>query len=230
MLRLSKVTAATFTLAIALVILEDPLCGQRGQSALRPDVELVANEGAFEFDGASSGLDLGRSSIVNLSHGDFTIHVWVKFASLSNDSGPCYGPGCDMSIVDKMIASNGNGWRLLKQSDNRVWFCLGGSYGCDPSSPTTVISQTLAVTDLWYSVAAVKTSGQISIYVNGILEGTTPLGDFYDDDFASLRVGENWDDGAYLNGEVAQFQLFNSAMRAPLVRAMFEMSKVLYGY
>jgi|MudIll2142460700_1097286.scaffolds.fasta_scaffold278458_1 hypothetical protein len=162
MLRLYGATG--FALVFALALCANPLFAQ-SRPVLQPDVELIDNTGAFEFNGLDQSLDLGRSGAWNLSEGDFTIHVQVSFSSLIND-GPCYGPGCDMSIVDKMLYNNGDGWRLLKQSDNRFWFCLGGP-GCDPASSTTVIGKTVAETGLWYGVAAVKTSSQISIYVNG---------------------------------------------------------------
>jgi len=229
MLRLSGTTSLTLVFALALCA--TPLFAQ-GQGALQPDVELIANSGPFEFDGSGRGMNLGRSSILNVSGGDFTIHAWVRFASLINETEVCFSPaGCDMCIVDKMRFINADGWRLLKQSDNRFWFCLGGVSwnGCDPSASTTVTSQTVAATDLWYSVAAVKKSGQISIYVNGVLEGSTFCDTFSDSNVAALLVGANYDEGSYLDGQVGEVQLFNSALSAPLVRATFERSKARYG-
>ena len=231
MLRSFGVIAASFTLVIALVCLGNPLFAQ-GKSALQPDVELIANSGPFEFDGSGPGMDLGRSSILDVSGGDFTIHAWVRFASLINETEVCFSPaGCDMSIVDKMRYFNGDGWRLLKQSDNRFWFCLGGGNagnGCTPDAPTTVMSSTIPAVGVWYSVAAVKTSGQLSIYVNGVLEGSTFFDTCLDSNVAALLVGANYDEGAYLDGQVGEVQLFNSALSAPLVRATFERSKARY--
>jgi hypothetical protein len=134
-----------------------------------------------------------------------------------------------MASVDSV---NNNGWRLLKQSDGHFWFCLGGGpeNGCDGSASTTVISQTLAVTGVWYSVTAVKTSRRISIYVNGVLEGTSLLGGYFDSSDVPLLVGANGFEGAYLLGQVGQVQLFKSALSAQLVRATFELSKTKYGY
>ena len=87
-----------------------------------------------------------------------------------------------MSIVDKIAGENADGWRLIKQHDNRFWFCFGnGSNGCNVGAPTTVISVTTATTDRWYQhVAGVKFGTTISIYVNGILEGSTLMPSFVD--------------------------------------------------
>jgi hypothetical protein len=225
MLRLSGTTS--FALVFALALCANPLFGQ-GQGVLQPDVDLIANSGPFEFDGLGPGMNLGRSSVFDVSGGDFTIHAWVRFASLPELPAPA------MSIVDKIIGHNGpneDGWRLIKEgNDNLFWFCLGGGSWnrCDPSVSTTVMSQTVAATDLWYSVAAVKTSSRISIYVNGVLEGSSFCDTFSDSNVADLLVGANHDEGAYLDGQVGEVQLFKSALSAPHVRALFEQSKLRY--
>jgi hypothetical protein len=221
-------------LLFALALAANPLFAEN-EGVLRADVELSASNGAFAFDGLGPGINLGKSDILSLSGRDFTIHAWVNLAAYCNASSTGSGPQCDMSIVDRMASVdsvNNNGWRLLKQSDGHFWFCLGGGpeNGCDGSASTTVISQTLAVTGVWYSVTAVKTSRRISIYVNGVLEGTSLLGGYFDSSDVPLLVGANGFEGAYLLGQVGQVQLFKSALSAQLVRATFELSKTRYGY
>lgn len=234
MLRSSTAIVARFVAVIALVHFTSPVLAQDGLRPLKADLELTAMDGAFEFDGMSDvgmdrgALNLGSSGFVDVSDGDFTVHAWVKFASRRNSSSVCWGPGCDMSIVDKMNNYNENGWRLLKQSDNHFWFCLGTWGGCWDGGPNTVISQTVAVRNVWYSVAAVKTSTEMSIYVNGVLEASAPVSEFIDSQDASLLIGGNYEEGANLNGQVARVQLFRSALSAPLVRALFESSKASF--
>jgi Concanavalin A-like lectin/glucanases superfamily len=227
MLRLSGTTIVALVFALALCA--NPLFAQ-GQGVLQPDVELVANGGTFEFDGLGPGMDLGRSSVLDVSGGDFTIHTWVRFASLIN-GGPCWGPQCDMAIAEEISGEyNSYGWRLLKQSNGRFLFCLGGGSldGCDPSFSTNVSSQTEPLTDVWYSIVGVKTANQISIYVNGVLEGTKDPGDYFDTSDAPFLVGSNRSEHSFLVGEVGQVQLFKSALSAPHVRALFEQSKARY--
>jgi hypothetical protein len=191
---------------------------------LKADVELTASR-PFEFSGADPGLNLGRSSAVNLADGDFTVHAWVKVGAL----------GTDMSIVDKMAAPlfpaavNEDGWRLLRQANNRFWFCLGAAdNGCNEGVPTTVTSQTEAQTELWYSVAATKTATQIAIYVNGVLEGTTPLEGHVATDQADLRVGANDPEGALLYGSVGDVTLYRRALNSGQILALFSASKQKY--
>jgi hypothetical protein len=197
-----------------LSVTSDVAASSQGGVAPWADLEVSATE-PLEFNGSES-LNLGRSGAINFADGDFTVHITVKFASLGDPN--------DMSLVDKMsspIEVNNDGWRLLKQADNRFWFCLGGgeSNGCDPSAQTTVISQTLAEPEVWHSVTAVKSSELIHIYVDGILEGTSELGPFTNTDSADLRVGANDPEGAFLIGSVRNVSLFRQALNSGQVSA-----------
>jgi streptogramin lyase len=199
---------------------------------LTPTVELVASPGAFEFNGIDDSISLGKSRILDLVEEDFTVHAWVMFSSLRNNG--C-SANCDMSILDKMASFsdfNDDGWRLLKQSDNRFWFCLGGGSsgnGCQDGINTTVISQTIAVPGVWYSVAATKRSDKISIYVNGKLEGANSYGTFADRNAAHLLIGANNPEGAFLSGRIGQVELFDRGLSDSQVQAVYARSKANYG-
>jgi len=194
-----------------------------------PDISLAARM-PFDFNGVNQGINLGNSEVSRAYDGDFTASVWVRFDSLTND-GPCFEPGCDMSIIDKMANPNdvnSDGWRVLKQSDNRFWFCLGGeagTNGCDVGLTTTVISVTEAQAGVWYNVTATKDSGVSSalrIYVNGVLEGTTYYTPFTNTEIADLRIGANDPEGAVLHGQVGRVAFFRGhALGSALVLALY---------
>jgi hypothetical protein len=152
----------------------------------------------------------------------------VLFNALSHPPGENLGaPQGDMSIVDKMSTDGGNedGWRLIKQDDNRFWFCLGGGdlgNRChDPSY--TVFSKTLAMTGVWFHIAVVKNSSSFAIYVNGALEDErSPVPSFTDTNSANLRIGSYPLEGAHLNGLVDEVKIYNRALRGDEIQAMFE--------
>jgi Concanavalin A-like lectin/glucanases superfamily len=183
---------------------------------------------AFSLDGINQYVDLGNDLSLQVSSGDFTVDTWVNFNSLGNSSGPCYGPGCDQSIVDKMASGfdppNANGWRLLKQSDDHFWFCLGGggSNACGG-----VHSVTTAVAGVWYHVAAVKTTDPyngaavMTIYVNGVAEASREQGSFADSNAADLRIGSYAQEGAFLNGEADEVELFDRALAPSEIAAIY---------
>src|SRR2546426_1818783 len=138
---------------------------------------------AISLNGINQYVNLGNSASLQVSHGNFTTDAWVQFNAITGD----------MSILDKMAGSfdNQDGWRLLKQLDNRFWFCLGGGSfnSCTGSPPDSVASITSASPDVWYNVAVVKDGPQISIYVDGNFEGTTTFAPFTDTNSTSLLLG-----------------------------------------
>ncbi|MFZ0799485.1 MAG: LamG-like jellyroll fold domain-containing protein [Terriglobales bacterium] len=176
---------------------------------------------AFALNG-SQYVDVKKAKPLDVSAGDFTVDAWVYFNSVG---------GLDQSIVDKMddnLGLNANGWRLIYQgASDLFWFCLGGregSNGCVLGNSTTVTSTNNVAAGNWYFVAGVKTSTQISIYVNGNLENTTQLGSFTDTNSTDLLFGaKNSRDmeGAYLNGLVDEVELFNRALAPSEISAIY---------
>jgi hypothetical protein len=183
---------------------------------------------AFLLDGIDDSVDLGNASNLHVSAGDFTVDAWVLFNALNHPPGENLGaPQGDMSIVDKMSTSgvNEDGWRLIKQDDNRFYFCLGGGeQGNQCGWPAyTVFSTTQAVTGAWYHVAAVKSSSSFAIYVNGVLEDErSPVPSFTDTNSANLRIGFYPLEGAHLNGLVDEVQIYNRALSGDEIQAIFE--------
>jgi hypothetical protein len=161
---------------------------------------------AFSLNGSSQYVDVGNPIGLQISSGDFTIDAWVRFNSLStNLSG-------DMSIMDKIHNGNNDGWRLIKQSDNRFWFCFGaGSNQCG-NSTHTVFSTTTATTNTWYHVTVAKTSSAFSIYVNGNLEDTRATPGFVDSNTTNLLLGGNTEQASYLDGFIDETEVFNRAL------------------
>lgn len=179
---------------------------------------------AFALNGAGQFVDVKKAKPLNVSAGDFTVDAWVYFTAIA---------GLDQSIVDKMsdnLGLNSDGWRLIEQRfGDLFWFCLGGgagNNGCIQGSSTTVTSTTNAVAGNWYFVTAVKTSTQISIFINGNLENTTSLGPFTDTNSTDLLIGAKQDTqdngGAYLNGLVDEVELFNRALSPAEILAIYD--------
>ena len=176
---------------------------------------------AFALNGSTQYVDVKNASRINVSASDFTVDAWVDFNSLGEP---------DQSLVDKMNSNgtNSDGWRLIYQGDYRqFWFCLGGGSGvngCVEGSSTTVYSSTNPQAQVWYHVTGVKTSSQISIYVNGTLENTTSLGSFTDTNSTDLLFGTTVITNgktAWLNGLVDEVELFNRALSATEIAAIY---------
>jgi len=180
---------------------------------------------AFLLDGIDDFVDVGNASNLHVSQGEFTVDAWVNFNALRHPPDGNKGglPG-DMSILDKMSPSgvNRDGWRLIKQDNDRFWFCFGGGAvnGCDPSSPTTVVSTTTANTGTWFHIAVVKSAVEIAIYVNGVNEASKPTPTFTDTHSANLLIGANALEGGYLNGLIDEVEIFNRALSESEIQAI----------
>ena len=174
---------------------------------------------AFLLDGIDDFVDVGNAANLHVSQGEFTVDAWVNFNALTGD----------MSILDKMSIGGGNfnadGWRLLKQVDERFWFCFGGGTfnGCGGNGGSnTVMSTTTASTGTWFHIAAVKNAVEIAIYVNGVMEASKPTPTFTDTNSTNLLIGgHNGPDVAYLNGLIDEADIYDRALSQAEIQAIY---------
>jgi len=176
---------------------------------------------AFALDGIDDYVNFGNDASLQVSSGDFTIDAWVRFSALTHPPGANLGPPGDMSILDKMKAGagNGDGWRLIKQDDDRFWFCLGG--GCSPASENTVRSATSATTGAWFHLAVTVSADSFALYVNGVREDVKPSPVFTDTQVGDLLLGaHNAGTDARLNGLIDEVEVFDRALSGAEVAAI----------
>ena len=182
---------------------------------------------AFFLDGVDAFVNAGNAPNLRVSAGDFTVEAWVLFNALSHPPGANRddAPPGDVSIVDKMSTRgvNADGWRLLKQADNRFWFCLGGGIGNRCQEPAfTLFSATVATTGVWYHLAAVKSATSFSLYVNGQLQDSrSPVPNFMDLHVGDLRIGANALQGTHLNGLIDEVAIYDRALSSSDIQAIF---------
>ena len=194
------------------------IVNQHQLEAHEPAISLKADAPYFTFDGQDRQLSLGNSPVVQVSKGDFTVEAKVLFRSLDGNDGPCLGPGCDMSIADKMsdkCVVNCDGWRLIKQSSNLIYFCLGRQDkedGCAIFSNTRVVGKTKIQINTWHHIFATKKGNDIAIYINGIREDAKNASGYKDTNQTGLLVGASRLEGAHLNGAIDLVKLYGAAL------------------
>jgi hypothetical protein len=176
-------------------------------------------EQAFSFNGRDASVSIGNPQSLHLGGSDFTVAAWVNFANLTSGS-PCGGPGCDQAIVSKMVPGNSDGWALLKQSDNHVWFCLGnGSNGCIPNTPTTVRSSTVVQAGAWYCVVGVRGATQgLALYVDGVREDSKPLPSYVDRDSTGLIFSSMAN--SFMNGRMDDVNIWNRGLSSSEIASL----------
>ena len=185
---------------------------------------------AFSFDGIDDNVFIGNPTNLQLSQSDYTVDVWVNLTSLNAPPGHgfCLGPGCDFTIVSKMgLNVNRNGWRLLKQSNNHLWFIVGAPNVAYDGAPNVIQSTNAVTAGEWYHVAAVKTSQTISLYVNGELQESKPLpADYTDDDSADVVIGQYPAEPAgSMFGLIDEIEIFNRALSEDEIKKIFQEGK-----
>ena len=187
---------------------------------------------ALRLDAADAYVNAGGAESLHVSSRPFTVSAWVVFDAHGERPLADASPGRrNMAIVSQLATVDGgksNGWRLIKQDDNRFWFIFGlqDGIGGVPGGSTTLISKTAAAAGKWYHVAAVKTGTEVALYIDGVLEDARPLPPFRDDNASKLTIGRDPDAPAgsgNVNGLIDDVSLYRRALsHADLERAHLE--------
>jgi Laminin G domain. len=139
---------------------------------------------------------LGASLPVNIGATDFTIEFWLRFQAGQNPSGPCQESGDNWIngniIFDRDIFGGGDyGDFGISLYGGRIAFGVNNG-----SSGYTICGNTALAADTWHHIAVVRlTSGQMRIFVNGVLDRqyNGPAGN------VSYRVGRGITDNQWYN-------------------------------
>jgi len=172
----------------------------------------------FLFDGVDDFVLIGNPVDLQVSDMLFAVSAWVRADSL----------GTDLTILGKMSGVNQDGWRLLRQFNDRFWFCLGGGggvNGCTPGAPTTVMSQPTE-SGRWYHVVAVRSENDIAIYLDGALGEKKSLPIFADSHAVDLLIGAENGQDAFFYGMIDEVKVFAGPVTPLEMDALFPAAKV----
>ena len=160
-------------------------------------VELTLTEGenSVEFDGTGDYLNVTYSSSLNFGTGDFTIEFWA-YQETATDYTTWYSHG--------YISQSGN---ILLQSDNnssniRVYL--------NTNSPQITSSSSLTL-NAWTHVALVRSSGQVTLYFNGVSVGTSSTSSINLNETSDVTIGMG-DSSHYLDGYISNMRLTAKAL------------------
>jgi concanavalin A-like lectin/glucanase superfamily protein len=157
---------------------------------------------AFLLDGAGDFVDVPHDPALNVGSGDFTVDLWVLFNSTAGEQ----------VLVEKYVenfSGNAPGWSFAKLANNALVVA--------PNSPQTPPLSLLPNT--WYHFAARRSSGNITIFVNGTPMASGPLGSGGNvNTTSSLKFGHRGGPsdtpgssdtrGFFLNGRIDEVELF----------------------
>jgi hypothetical protein len=121
---------------------------------------------ALEFDG-DDYIDCGNPHILNFGTNDWTVTAWMKTTETEKDT--IFANGGD----------GGGGKRLTLQTNEgnatKATLTVDDDVDKVQAKGTTVV-----IDGQWYHIVGMREGTTISIYINGVLEGTNTLPDGYD--------------------------------------------------
>ncbi len=118
--------------------------------------------GSGYFDGTGDYLNVSNATAFNLSTGDWTIECWINLSALTAEariwSLGTYGSNPEVALL---IGGGGSGG----SSNDLQLNYLGSS--------TLITASSVNSIGAWAHIAAVRSSGTTTLYVNGVSKGTT---------------------------------------------------------
>jgi hypothetical protein len=154
------------------------------------------------FDGVDDRLSISNNSLFDFGTGDFTVELWVMPTSLSSDA----------RIVSKSPYRSYSGWMLrLDAGGSFEWRNSDGS-STESDSWFEQISSVSLSSDTWYHLAVARSSGQQSMFVDGVL---TALADNTDNIVSStdFTIGAANTDDAYFKGYLDDLRITKGIAR-----------------
>ena len=165
--------------------------------ALLPALALSQNFG-LQFDGSAGQVTLCDEPEFQIND-PFTVEAWIN----ASDWKAAAWQG---SIVTKDGAS-GTGFALRAGNSGTLDFVMGTTAGWQSAQSTAIMN-----TNQWYHVAAVVADGSISVYINGVPEGSQTYSGTPMTGNSPLTIGESSGfPGRVWSGMIDEVRVWNTA-------------------
>lgn len=155
------------------------------------------NGEARRFDGATSYIDCGNHSSLNITDA-ITIEAWVKTSDITQDK---YILGKDNGIAGHRAYS-------IKIESSKVRFLLWDSSGTLKHLYTNV---GVISNNVWFCLVCVRHSDDsMKLYINSVLQDDTDTISDIADVSSSLNIGRI--PASYFNGTISSVRIYNRAL------------------
>ena len=153
---------------------------------------------SLTFNGTTQYATIPSSASLNLT-GDMTLSAWVNLADLS----------VQHEIISKRVgtgAANTTYELRVQQSTGQLQFLAYDT------ALRTVTGTTPVPTGSWAQVAAVKSSGSVTLYLNGVAISTPGSVATSTTNANALKLGSNDDLTNFLKGSLDEVKIYNRAL------------------
>lgn len=147
-------------------------------------------------DGTGDGLDIWTLTDFGFGTGAFTVECWVRFASTSGTP----------TLWDTRPAGAGQAGLspYLSSAKLRIYTNTTGN--------DIIIGSTTLSANTWYHIAVSRdSSNNLKLFVNGTQDGSTYTTSIDLGSNRPMRIGQNIDNNACLNGHIDEFRVSNTA-------------------
>lgn len=167
--------------------------------------------GAYSFNGSGAYIALPAGKF-DFGTGDFSVSAWIYPTSNT-------APGCGLMAV---FTANETGlW-----NEGAIAFTINPSYGYAYGSYWG------SLTNTWTHIVAVRKGGNLSIYENGVLKGSTASTGIQDYAVASgaPKIGYSYCGGATpsFSGKIDEFRVFSKALSQAEIGGLYRDSAKIY--
>ena len=150
-----------------------------------------ANGGSIVFDGVDDFIAGSASANFAFGTGDFTLSYWTYINSFSGTGTPTF--------IDLRTSGAGPGYADYIQTNKFKLFING----VDAYTSTGSISS-----GSWYNITTTRQSTTLSVYFNGILDGTASNNANLTENGFRLARNINTSGTSYLNGRIASVLIY----------------------
>lgn len=164
---------------------------------------------ALSFDGSDDRvmIDPGPSS-----NGDFSVSAWIKTDGTSDDSQ-------NRNMFYQEEKTDLGKWWSIRVQDDKVKLSVD-----DSSNKNILFGNTNVADSSWHHVVGVrdKSSGELKIYLDGTLDGTTSdsSGSLGSTDFATIGMSTNLNDHQF-DGKIDEVKVYSRALSAAEVEKLY---------
>ena len=165
---------------------------------------------AFSFDGVDDFVSVPDSTAWDLGMADFTIELWTKLNQIQNSM-----------FIHQQSGTDIGGFEFDVQP------LAGGLFFARDPAHAAISRAWSPVPATWYHLAVTRTQGSYRLYVDGQqLDAEQPDSNPVADVTGPLRIG-NWARLGYaLNGLVDELTIYNRALSAAEIQALFNSGSV----
>jgi hypothetical protein len=161
---------------------------------------------AFSLDGVDDYVDVANSA--SLKPQQVTLEAWIN---------PSHTGG-NKTIVTKAgpVFSAQTGYTFRQRDlNNKFWFAVGTDGDEDFAESTTTF-----VAGQWYYLVGTYDGTQLRLFVNGVLETSTPSSRIINSD-SPLTIGRSSSANEYFEGLVDEVSVYNRALTADEIAAIY---------